>query len=267
MVFQTSWILSDSNSNSTLLDSSPIREINDQIPPKDSERAKIPDNQSPLPKDREAEYHGGTALQFMLIKAPSRPPDKSHRKAVRSHVMRAFHSHRRKQQTLPVRKRIVLQKGQDVVPSSSESLVVKSAASASRNTIVARPQSLARPFHEPRAVNEAVISLLSPSPAPLESSNLTLHSRGSTSVVNERRVTALNRAASERANHDGSDYPNVLGFLPRFYRWLLDTSKYQLLHPCLFFFFGQSASSLDLSDSHSLRLDSGRWSTLFLSPM
>jgi hypothetical protein len=87
MAYQT-WALPDSKLSSTSSGSSPSRENNDQTLPGGSGQAETVDKHQPaMSKDRQAEYHNGTVLQFVLIDAPSRPTDRWHRKVVRSHVM------------------------------------------------------------------------------------------------------------------------------------------------------------------------------------
>lgn len=43
-------------------------------------------------------------LQFLHVSEPYHPPDKTHRRAVRQHVMRNFHDQRRKKKVQPVKK-------------------------------------------------------------------------------------------------------------------------------------------------------------------
>jgi hypothetical protein len=86
--------------------SSLFQKISDQMPPEDSGRPEHGE------KDHQAECHETTTMQFVLIKASSHPPDNRHKNIVRSHVMKAFHSHRRKQQTRPARNAGMLQKRQ-----------------------------------------------------------------------------------------------------------------------------------------------------------
>lgn len=164
-------------------------------------------------------------MQFVLIKAPSHPPDKGHRRVVHSHVMRKFHSHRRKLQTLQVRKRVILQKGLDTSStpfSPLDKIINKSHAKATA------PNPQVRLSDKSQAATEAIVSLLSPSSDAPESPSLILHNQRGASPTNERVVTPLNRAASERDSHAGANYGNLLGYLSQFDRWLFDTSKYPL---------------------------------------
>ena len=78
------YAVSNSNSNPRSSDSSRDRELSDQILPNDSKQPENEDSgQSPLSKHRQAEYREGTALQLVLLKAPSCPPGRRHRKFVK----------------------------------------------------------------------------------------------------------------------------------------------------------------------------------------
>jgi hypothetical protein len=100
-------------------------------------------------------------LQFLHVDEPYHPPNKTHRRAVRQHVMRNFHNRRRKKKVSPVKKRKLERKeGQDAVPQPRSHSIVETELTHSANAS-ASPPSVPTDIH---AEFDGIESVDSPRP-------------------------------------------------------------------------------------------------------
>lgn len=75
-------------------------------------------------------------LQFLHVDEPCHPPNKTHRRAVRQHVMRNFHDQRRKKKVLPPKKHKLGRKGEQDNEASTQSQAITSSGHAQASEVV-----------------------------------------------------------------------------------------------------------------------------------
>jgi hypothetical protein len=82
-------------------------------------------SQEPSPTE-EKTFDEAAPFQFLQINEPFQPPNKSHRHTVRTHVMRNFHSKKKKDKITSIKKPTLKKKGeQDIPPATPAGLIAE----------------------------------------------------------------------------------------------------------------------------------------------
>lgn len=162
-------------------------------------------------KDAEQE----SELQFVLVTDPQLPPGEKHKRAVRSHIMRTFHSRRRKQQSLAA-EQLNSQKGAKNPP-------IKTPAAHAFRTIQAKDQnSASQSSRDPSS--EGSHNIISPTQPYDDSPGEPSHTLHRHAGLNEE-TAPYDRAATKRTIRlDCDGIATSRDFLSHFDRWLFQTT-------------------------------------------